>query len=110
MTAQLTGIADLNRRLLLQAPVESDDGAGGVIRGYTTVTALWAQVLPQPMRADVTADSLGAAQRYRIVIRFRDDATTRHRFQDGGVIYRIVAARASADRRFLEIDAEVRED
>ena len=45
-----------------------------------------------------------------IVIRYRDDVTTRHRLQDGAVSYRIVAARASADRRFLEIDAEIRED
>ena len=110
MTAQVTEIGDLNRRLVLQAPSESDDGAGGVTRSYATVTTLWAWVAPQPMRADVSADSLGAALRYRIVIRYRADVTTRHRFQDGAVIYRIVAARASADRRFLEIDAEIRED
>jgi head-tail adaptor len=66
--------------------------------------------VPQPARADVAADSLGAALRTAIVIRTRDDVTTRHRLQDGAVIYRIVTARASADRRFLEIDAEVRDD
>lgn len=110
MTAQLTKIGDLNRRLVLQAPSESDDGAGGVTRGYTAVTTLWAQVTPQPMRADVAADSLGAALRFRIVIRSRADVTTRHRFQEGAVVYRIVAARPSADRRFLEIDADVHED
>jgi SPP1 family predicted phage head-tail adaptor len=100
----------LNRRLVLLAPVESADGAGGVTRSYATVTTLWAQVVPQSARADIAAASLGAALRYAIVIRYRDDVTTRHRFQEGAVAYRIVAARASADRRFLEIDAEVRED
>ena len=106
----MTGPGDLNRRLVLEAPVESDDGAGGVTRDYATVTTLWAQVVPQSSGASVAADSLGAALRYRIVIRFRDDVTTQHQFQDGAAIYRVIAARPSADRRFLEIDAEIHED
>jgi SPP1 family predicted phage head-tail adaptor len=106
----VTGPGDLNRRLVLQAPVESADGEGGVTRSYATVTTLWAQVLPQSARSDVAAGSLGAALRTRIVIRYRSDVTTRHRFQDGAVIYRVIVARPSPDRRFLEIDAEVRED
>lgn len=106
----MTAPGDLNRRLVLEAPVETDDGAGGVARGYATVTTLWAQVLPLSGGANVAAGSLGAALRYRIVIRFRDDVTTRHQFQDGAAIYRIIAVRPNADRRFLEIDAEIRED
>jgi SPP1 family predicted phage head-tail adaptor len=106
----MTAPGDLNRRLVLQAPSETDDGEGGVTRSYTTITTLWAQVLPQPVCADVAADSLGAALPTRIVIRHRAGVTTRHRFLDGAGIYRVIAARASADRRFLEIDAEIRED
>ena len=52
--------------------------------------------------------ALGAAVAHRIVIRAGADVTTRHRFRDGARIYRIVAVRDSADRRFLEIDAEER--
>jgi SPP1 family predicted phage head-tail adaptor len=114
MTAQVTGqvtrIGDLNRRLVLEAPVEFDDGAGGVTRLYDVVTMLWAQVLPLSGARDLTADSPGGVVRYRIVVRARPDITTRHRFQDGAHIYRVIAARPSADRRFLEIDAEERED
>jgi SPP1 family predicted phage head-tail adaptor len=110
VTAPIANIGDLNRRLLLQAAVEVDDGAGGVTRTYETVTTLWAHVVPLAARADVSADSLGAALRYRVVIRARTDVTTRHRFVDGAHSYRIVAVRESADRRFLEIDAEERED
>ena len=106
----MTAPGDLNRRLALQAPVETDDGEGGVTRSYATVTTLWAQVVPQSARADVEADSLGGALGYSIVIRYRDDVTTRHLLADGDRIYRVLAARASADRRFLEIDAEERED
>jgi SPP1 family predicted phage head-tail adaptor len=106
----VTTPGELNRRLALLAPVESADGEGGVTRSYTTVTTLWAQVVPLSERADVAADSLGAALRFAIVIRTRSDVTTRHRLQDGAVIYRVISARASADRRFLGIDAELRED
>lgn len=106
----MTAAGDLNRRLVLLAPVESADGEGGVTRSYATVTTLWAQVAPQSARADVAAGSLGAALRTRIVTRYRDDVTTRHQLQDGAVIYRVVAVRPSADRRFLEIDVELRED
>jgi SPP1 family predicted phage head-tail adaptor len=101
---------ELNRRLVLEAPAESDDGAGGVTRLYDVVTTLWAQVTPLAARGEVAADSLGASARFRIVIRMRAGITTQHRFADGTRIYRVVAIAESADRRFLEIDADVRED
>jgi hypothetical protein len=43
-------------------------------------------------------------------MRARSGMTTRHRFRDGARIYRIIAVRESADRRFVAIDAEVRAD
>jgi len=106
----MTGPGDLNRRLLLEAPAESADGAGGVTRLYDVVTTLWAQVTPLAARADAGAGSLGAVLRFKIVIRKRSDVTTRHRFLDGAHIYRVAAVRDSADRRFLDIDAEERQD
>ena len=104
----MSAIGELNRRLVLQAPGESDDGAGGVARTFETVATLWAKVTPLSAVADVTADSLGPTLRAAIVIRKRDGITARHRLRDGERVYRIVAARESADRRFLEIDAEER--
>ena len=106
----MTAPGDLNRRLTLQAPVEADDGAGGVTRSFADVTTLWAQVQPLAARADIAAGSLGAALRHTIVVRACDDVTTRHQFTEGDRVYRVIAVRESADRRFLEIDAEVRED
>jgi len=106
----VTAPGHLNRRLVLEAATESDDGAGGVARDYAAVATLWAHVTPSSMRAEAAADSLGAALRYRIVIRARGDVTTRHRFVEGARVYRILAARESADRRFTEIEAEVLAD
>lgn len=106
----MTAAGDLNRRLVLQAPVETGDGAGGVVIAYQTVTTLWAQVTPKSGRGDVTAASLGALVTHTITIRAGQAVTTRSRFQDGARIYRVVAIRDSDDRRFLVIDAEERED
>ena len=108
MSALLTDIGALNRRLTLEAPVETPDGTGGVTRGYADEATLWAQVIPVSARADVAAGSLGAGLRLRIVIRAHGGIGTWHRFRDGARIYRILALRESEDRRFLEIDAEER--
>lgn len=106
----MTAIGNLNRRLILQAPVETADGAGGFSRSFAAVATLWAQVVPVSARAAITADGLGAALRYTIVIRVRDDITTRHQLIDGTHVYRVIAVRPDADRRFLEIEAEERAD
>jgi len=103
-------IGALNRRLILQSPSEIADGAGGVTRDFETVATLWGSVTALTSRGEVEAERLGAALRLRIVIRFRADVTTRHRFAEGSRLYRIVAVREMSGRRFLEIDAEERED
>jgi len=77
----------LKTRLTLEAPVETDDGQGGVTRGYATFAKVWAQVAPLGARPNVTADADGAAVRYRIVTRCGYE-------RDGG--------------RFIEIEAELR--
>jgi head-tail adaptor len=69
-------IGALKRRLVLETPVETSDGAGGVVRTYEARDTLWAQVTPGSARSDVAADSLGAALRFRIVIRARGGIST----------------------------------
>jgi SPP1 family predicted phage head-tail adaptor len=106
----MTASGDLDRRLVLQAPAETPDGAGGVTRGYTAVTTLWASVEPVSARNSVIADAGGATVTHRIVIRRREGLTTRHRFIEGNETYRIVSLRDDATRRFLVIGAEQRAD
>ena len=101
---------ELNRRLVLEAPVESADGAGGVTRAYEAAMTLWASVEPVSARGAVVADAPGATVTHRIVMRRRAAVTTRHRFVEGTTIYRIVTLREDATRRFLVIGAEQRAD
>ena len=106
----MTDPGQLNRRLVLEAPVESADGLGGVTRSYASVATLWAAVEPIAARQDVVADASGATVTHRIVVRYSPDITTRHRFRDGARVYRIVTLRETQRRRFIEIHAEERRD
>jgi SPP1 family predicted phage head-tail adaptor len=99
----------LNRRLTLEAPVETPDGAGGVGREYEDVTTLWASVEPLAARAEMSAASLGARVTHHIRVRLDPTITLRHRLRDGTRVFRIVAMR-ERERRFLDIDAEERTD
>lgn len=97
----------LRHRLVLEAPVESADGAGGVVRGYSAVATLWAEVAPISAARAIEAERLGARITHRIGIRFSDDITTKHRFCDGERTFRIVSLRDRDGRkRFLTIEAE----
>ena len=106
----MTAPGELDRRLVLQEPVETADGAGGVTRGYARAMTLWAKVEPVSARGVTVADAPGATVTHRIIVRRRSALTTRHRFVEGTTIYRIVTVRNDATRRFLVIGAEVRAD
>ncbi len=98
----------LKTRLAVQQPLEVADGPGGVSRTWTTFATMWAQGVPVGSRARVEADAAGATQRYRITLRSQLSLTTQHRFVEGARVYRIIGIRERDDRRFVEIDAEVR--
>jgi head-tail adaptor len=98
----------LKTRLTIEAPVETDDGQGGLVRGYATFAKAWAQVTQLSARHDIAADADGAAVRTRIVMRNRLVLTLQHRLADGPRVYCILAIRERDDRRFIEIDAELR--
>jgi SPP1 family predicted phage head-tail adaptor len=101
----------LRERLVLEQPVETPDGAGGVTRSHTTLATLWAALIPVSARDQVVADDLGASITHRIVIRSRADITTRHRLRKGSRIFRLVALRdQDGSARFLEISAQERVD
>ena len=101
----------LNRRLVLEAPVESADGAGGVSRSFAEVATLWVSVTPVSAARQIEAERLGAKVTHRLHLRFSSDITTRHRFRDGDRIYRIASLRDRDGRkRFLQIEAEERID
>jgi SPP1 family predicted phage head-tail adaptor len=102
---------ELKHRMVLEAPVETPDGAGGVTRAYADSATLWAKVAPVAARGNVEADDPGATITHRIVIRSGPEVSTRHRLREGARVFRIVALRdRDGDGRFLEIHAQERVD
>ena len=99
----------LRHRLVLEAPVEADDGAGGVVRSHESIATVWAAIAPVALAEQVAAEALGARLTHRITIRVGFDVTTRHRFVLGNRIFRIVAVRDPDERGcYREIHAEER--
>ncbi len=105
----MTGPGDLSRRLVLEAPVETPDGAGGVVRGYSAVRTVWASLEPVSARRTTEGMGSGALITHRLVVRAGLSVTTRHRFRSGDRVYQVLFIRAR-DARFIEIDAEERAD
>jgi head-tail adaptor len=81
-----------------------------VAREFTAVATMWAEVMPLSARAENATDRVGAVLRYCIVVRSRGEITIRHRFREAARLYHIIAVQEVLPGRFLEIDAEVRED
>jgi SPP1 family predicted phage head-tail adaptor len=106
----MTAIGELNRRLVIEAPVETPDGAGGVARSYAAAATVWASIVPVDATAGIVAQALGATVTHRIVIRPGPALTAQHRFRDGARLFYVVGVREREDRRFLEIEAHERAD
>lgn len=97
----------LNRRLVVEAPVETDDGIGGVVLSFADANIVWAQVTPVGARADVDADTRGAVVTWRILLRAGPALTTRHRLRDGDRRFDIVTL-ITRDDALVEISAQER--
>lgn len=103
-------LASLRHRVTLQAPVDTDDGAGGVTTAWSGVATLWAAIAPSaPGSAGerIAAGRIEAAARLRLTIRHRADLTHAMRFALSG---RVLAITGIADPdgrgRWLVCDCE----
>lgn len=107
----MTAPGKLRHRLVLEAPVETEDGAGGVTRTFENIATIWAAIEPLTFAEQVAAEARGARLTHRIVIRTGFDVTLRHRFKLGERVFRIAAIRDPDESgRFREISAEERID
>lgn len=97
----------LNRALVLEAPQEASDGAGGRVRTWVALGTLWAEVRPGAGREAAGEELLVATTATRITVRGAPEGSDRRprpeqRFRDGDRIYLILAvAEADADARYL---------
>jgi SPP1 family predicted phage head-tail adaptor len=81
----------LRRRLTLEAPVETPDGSGGVIRSFAALGSVWADVTSLSLDEQVRADRNGPRIDHHLVVRRRAGLVAGHRLVGDGRILRIVA-------------------
>jgi head-tail adaptor len=97
----------LNRKLVLEAPVQLPDGAGGLAESWVVLGALWAEVKAGTGR-EVEEDFLTLSTvPYRITVRAAPPGAPQRprpeqRFREGPRTYRILAvAESDATARYL---------
>lgn len=105
----------LNRRLVLEAPVRADDGAGGFAQAWAERGEVWGRVSARSGRERGLAETPVASVAYRIVVRAAPHGSAMrpqagHRLRDGAQVFVIRAvAERGEDARHLTCfaDAEV---
>ncbi len=103
----MTTIGELRFRLTIEAPVETDDGEGGVSRTWSAVGDTWAAIEPLTMDEKTITDRGTPLFKYRITLRHRSDLSQANRFRLGSRILAICAVRDPDERGdFIECIAE----
>jgi SPP1 family predicted phage head-tail adaptor len=86
------GLGRLKRRLGLEQPSETSDGAGGLTRSFVPVVTLWANLEWLAGEERWRQDRPEQAAAYRITLRWRAGVTAGMRFRDGARIFEIRSA------------------
>ncbi len=77
----------MTARLNLEAPVETSDGQGGVVRTFVETASCWALVEPVGEAVEEEASSDIFRRTHRIWLRWRSDAVAGMRLRKGNRIF-----------------------
>jgi SPP1 family predicted phage head-tail adaptor len=88
----VTGAGKLRKRLFLEAPDDAPDGAGGLVRTWTLVAAMWGEVRPRRQQERQLAGARRSEVTHQITIRHRNDLKADMRFTQGPRVFRVVSA------------------
>lgn len=79
----LPPVASLRHRLVLEAPVDTPDAAGGVARRFVAAGWAWCAVTPVRASDAPQADAPALAVTHRVTLRWRAGVTAAMRWRDG---------------------------
>ncbi|MGQ4272460.1 phage head closure protein [Terrihabitans sp. B22-R8] len=95
-------IGRLRHRIVVEEPVDVPDGAGGFARTWRDAGTVWADIEARSASFGLTADAAGQTIVHRIVMRWHDDLSARHRLRAGTATYIIRSVYdPTGERRFL---------
>ncbi len=89
----------MRARLVLEAPSETPDGAGGVTRTFVARSALWARIEPLSAQERLVADSAGQVLTHRITLRWRAGLDAAMRWRSGARLFAIRTVMDPDERR-----------
>ncbi len=99
---KVPAIAHMNLRLALEAPVETIDPVGGILRAWRLVDLVWARVRLLGGQERAAAAGEESAMTHEITLRWRADVTGAMRLRNGARVFEILsAADAQGARRHL---------
>jgi head-tail adaptor len=81
----------LRDTLILEAPVETPDGQGGVTRAFATLATIKAKIAPQSGETKLIEGHLTQVNSLRITLRPVAGLTAAHRFRQGARLFRILS-------------------
>ncbi|MEN8917627.1 MAG: head-tail adaptor protein [Octadecabacter sp.] len=102
----------LNRQLVLEAPTQVSDGAGGYTQDWTALGTLWASVTARSGREAAGVAAPLSRVAYKIIVRAAPTGSdarpvANQRFRDGARRFVILAvAEDDADARYLNCTAQ----
>lgn len=106
MSADVT-IGALDRRVILEAPVSTSDGAGGATVAWQELATVWAQVETLSAAERERSGRLAGIATHRVSIRARDDVESGQRVVVDGRVLAVRATRPAGVRdRYLILEAE----
>lgn len=106
----MTAIGDLRARLVLEEPVSTPDGGGGVSEGWVQVATVWGRIEARLGSEAVQADRVTATVMHNITIRYRAGVIPEMRFRTGTRVFHILSVVDIEDRdRWLICRCEERD-
>ena len=87
-------IGSRRTRLVIEAPTETPDGAGGAVVTWVDAGSCWARVRPYGGREAENRDQLAGEVGLEVMLSWRDDIGPRNRFRIGD---RIIAISSAVD-------------
>lgn len=105
-------LPNLNRKLILEEPVRSPDGAGGFTQTWQALGQVWAEIKPGTGRERAAGFATVSTISFRITVRAAPEAAPSRpqpdqRFRAGSRIFRILAVtEAGAGAQYLTCFAQ----
>ena len=100
-------VGNLRQRVTLQAPIDTSDDIGGVLRVYTTVATVFGSVEAKAGQEIAIDDRLVQSVLYSLLIRWRPGVFAEHRVLMDARVFNIRSVYdPDGRRRFLKAELE----